>query len=87
MHYSLPVAVSNPDLTAIRDRLEEKVSEEAERLRVPGVAVGVWASGFVVAALLGAHAYRGTHTGFVLSACGPGVEIIGSPRAFMEQCR
>jgi CubicO group peptidase (beta-lactamase class C family) len=45
VHYSLPVAVSNPDLTAIRDRLEEKVSEEAERLRVPGVAVGVWASG------------------------------------------
>jgi len=38
-------AVSKPDLTAIRDRLEEKVGEEAVRLRVPGVAVGVWASG------------------------------------------
>jgi hypothetical protein len=52
-----------------------------------GVLLIMFVLGFVVAALLGAHAYRGTHTGFVLSACGPGVEIIGSPRAFMEQCR
>jgi len=52
-----------------------------------GVLLIVFVLGFAVAALLGAHAYRGTHTGFVLSACGPGVEIIGNPRAFMEQCR
>ncbi len=52
-----------------------------------GVLLIVFVLGFVVAAVLGAHAYRGTHTGFVLSACGPGIEIIGSPRAFIEQCR
>jgi hypothetical protein len=52
-----------------------------------GILLIVFVCGFVVAALLGAHAYRGTHTGLVLSACGPGVEITGSPRAFMDQCR
>jgi len=51
------------------------------------ILVIVFVLGFVVAGLLGAHAYRGAHTGFVLSACGPGVEIIGSPRAYMEQFR
>ncbi len=52
-----------------------------------GILLIVFACGSVVAALLGAHAYRGTHTGFVLWACGPGVEVTGNTRVFMEQCR
>ena len=58
-----------------------------DRMARLGVLLIVFAFGFVVAALLGAHAYRGTHTGFVLWACGPGVEVTGNPRGFMEQCR
>ncbi len=52
-----------------------------------GALLIVFACGFVLPALLGAQAYRGTHTGFVLWACGPGVEVSGNPRVFMEQCR
>lgn len=52
-----------------------------------GVLLIIFAVGFVVAALVGAHAYGGTHTGFVLWSCGPGVEVSGNPRVFMEQCR
>ena len=52
-----------------------------------GVLLIILAVGFVVAALVGAHAYGGTHTGFVLWSCGPGVEVTGNPRVFMEQCR
>jgi hypothetical protein len=52
-----------------------------------GVLLLAFVCGFVVAGLLGSHAYRGSHTGFVLSSCGPAVEITGNPRAYMEQCR
>ena len=52
-----------------------------------GVLLIVFACGFVVAALLGAHAYRVTHNGFVLWACGPGVEVTGTPRVFVDECR
>lgn len=42
------MAISTPDhLAGLRDRLEEKIVQEAERLRVPGVAAGVWAGGEV----------------------------------------
>ena len=47
----------------------------------------VFALGFVVAALVGAHASRGAHTAVVLWSCGPGVEVNGSPRFFFEQCK
>lgn len=51
-----------------------------------GDALIVFACGFMAAAPLGAHAYRGTHTGFVLCACAPGVEVSCTPGVFMEQC-
>lgn len=51
------------------------------------VLVLVFVGGFAVAGLVGAHAYRGSHTGFVLSSCGPAVEITGNPRAYMEECK
>lgn len=74
------------DIAALTSSSQSETGGETQMARL-GLLLIVFAGGFVVAALLGAHAYRGTHTGFVLSACGPGVEIIGSPRAFMEQCR
>jgi CubicO group peptidase (beta-lactamase class C family) len=39
------MAISDRDLTVLREQLEEKVAGEARRLNVPGVAVGVWAGG------------------------------------------
>jgi CubicO group peptidase (beta-lactamase class C family) len=39
------MAISNRDLAGLCGRLEEKIVQEAERLRVPGVAAGVWAGG------------------------------------------
>ena len=47
----------------------------------------VFVGGFVVAALLGAHAYRGTSSGVVLWTCGPRVEVSGNPGISWEQCR
>lgn len=47
----------------------------------------VFALGFAVAAVVGAHANRGAHTSVVLWSCGPGVELNGSPRLFFEQCK
>lgn len=47
----------------------------------------VFALGFVVAALVGAHATRGPHTAVVLWTCGPGVEVNGNPRFFFDPCK
>jgi len=36
---------AKPDLSSLHASLEEQVAEAAERLNVPGVAVGIWSSG------------------------------------------
>jgi len=51
------------------------------------VMVLIFACGFVVAALAGAHVYRGDHASLVLWTCGPGIEVAGHPGPIVEHCR
>jgi hypothetical protein len=50
------------------------------------VLLVVFLCGFVLAASVGAHVYRGNHAGLVLWACGPGIEVVGHPSLIVDHC-